>query len=247
MTETARDRLVAGFDVDPAKVTVIPHGAATPPVEPDGRPPSVRRAGHHRLLTWGLLGPGQGHRVGDRRARPARRPDPATRATSSPAPPTRRFASTRARRIGRCSSTVRPSSAIGGIGDLRRHLPRPRVADRAHPVGRSRGAAVRLGRPGHVGRARRRGRGRPTGRVDRIPARGRAPRERRRHRGAPTRSATRSAAAIRSVLTDPDRAASMAAEARRLAPDLSWAAVARRYVRLADSLDRPAHRGTQAS
>ena len=30
MTETARDRLVAGFDVAPAKVTVIPHGAATP-------------------------------------------------------------------------------------------------------------------------------------------------------------------------------------------------------------------------
>jgi polysaccharide biosynthesis protein PslF len=36
-------------------------------------------------------------------------------------------------------------------------------------------------------------------------------------------------AAIRTVLTDADRAAAMAAEARRLAPELSWAAVARRY------------------
>ena len=40
--------------------------------------------------------------------------------------------------------------------------------------------------------------------------------------------------AIRSVLTDPGLAASMEAEARRLAPDLAWPAVARRYGELAD-------------
>ncbi len=28
MTDTARDRLLVGYVVDPAKVTVIPHGAA---------------------------------------------------------------------------------------------------------------------------------------------------------------------------------------------------------------------------
>jgi glycosyltransferase involved in cell wall biosynthesis len=39
--------------------------------------------------------------------------------------------------------------------------------------------------------------------------------------------------AIRSVLTQPGLAASMAAEARRLAPGLSWPAVARRYCALA--------------
>ena len=44
------------------------------------------------------------------------------------------------------------------------------------------------------------------------------------------------AAAIRSVLTDPDLAESMAAQARRLAPDLSWTAVARRYDDLAGHL-----------
>jgi len=40
--------------------------------------------------------------------------------------------------------------------------------------------------------------------------------------------------AIRSVLTDPGLAASMEAEARRLAPGLAWSAVTRRYAELAD-------------
>jgi glycosyltransferase involved in cell wall biosynthesis len=52
----------------------------------------------------------------------------------------------------------------------------------------------------------------------------------------PQRDPAALGAAIRSVLTDPDLAASMAAEARRLAPDLSWSAVARRYVQLGDRL-----------
>ena len=43
-------------------------------------------------------------------------------------------------------------------------------------------------------------------------------------------------AAIRSVLTDPRLAESMAAEARRLAPELSWTAVAARYDQLAERL-----------
>jgi glycosyltransferase involved in cell wall biosynthesis len=54
MTETARDRLLAGYDVDAAKVNVIPHGAANHVGAPTGS--------HQRphLLTWGLLGPGKG-------------------------------------------------------------------------------------------------------------------------------------------------------------------------------------------
>ncbi|GAB3980729.1 glycosyltransferase [Plantactinospora veratri] len=54
MTDTARDRLLVGYTVDPGKVTVIPHGAAelaAPAIEPRERP---------HLLTWGLLGPGKG-------------------------------------------------------------------------------------------------------------------------------------------------------------------------------------------
>lgn len=54
MTEAGRSRLCAGFDVDPDKVTVIPHGAAVVA----GGPRTERARGE--LLTWGLLGPGKG-------------------------------------------------------------------------------------------------------------------------------------------------------------------------------------------
>jgi glycosyltransferase involved in cell wall biosynthesis len=54
MTETARDRLLIGYDVDARKVTVIPHGAAH-----HADPPTGTRQRPH-LLTWGLLGPGKG-------------------------------------------------------------------------------------------------------------------------------------------------------------------------------------------
>lgn len=55
MTETARDRLIAGWGVAPSRVVVIPHGAA-----------DNRSAIHHVLpvrptvLTWGLLSEGKG-------------------------------------------------------------------------------------------------------------------------------------------------------------------------------------------
>ena len=62
MTETARHRLLAGFDVDATSVIVIPHGAATPPVSTvaasTSAPPRPNR--RQRVLTWGLLGPGKG-------------------------------------------------------------------------------------------------------------------------------------------------------------------------------------------
>ncbi len=55
MTDAGRDRLCAGFDVDPDKISVIPHGAAVAPVRNQH---DDRRGG--ALLTWGLLGPGKG-------------------------------------------------------------------------------------------------------------------------------------------------------------------------------------------
>ncbi len=54
MTDTARQRLVTGYAVNPRKISVIPHGAgshADAPREDHDRP---------HLLTWGLLGPGKG-------------------------------------------------------------------------------------------------------------------------------------------------------------------------------------------
>lgn len=54
MTGTARDRLIAGYDVDAGKVSVIPHGAA------DHLRVPARRHPRPHLLTWGLIGPGKG-------------------------------------------------------------------------------------------------------------------------------------------------------------------------------------------
>jgi len=55
MSEAARERFCGGFDVDPASVMTIPHGAAIPP-----RRIPPRRKGRPTLLTWGLIGPGKG-------------------------------------------------------------------------------------------------------------------------------------------------------------------------------------------
>jgi glycosyltransferase involved in cell wall biosynthesis len=57
MTNTARDRLVVGYAVDPSKVTVIPHG--TTGYTGSTAAATVRQPQPH-LLTWGLLGPGKG-------------------------------------------------------------------------------------------------------------------------------------------------------------------------------------------
>jgi glycosyltransferase involved in cell wall biosynthesis len=54
MSEAASQRLRRGFDVDRHKVTTIPHGATVPTHG------SVVRRGRPTLLTWGLLGPGKG-------------------------------------------------------------------------------------------------------------------------------------------------------------------------------------------
>ena len=55
MSEAARERLCAWFDVDPAKVATIPHGAVIPPSRDRSN-----RPGRPTMLTWGLLGPGKG-------------------------------------------------------------------------------------------------------------------------------------------------------------------------------------------
>lgn len=56
MTESARSRLSAIYDVDPGTIDVIPHGA-WPMDGMSSRPPS---RGRPLILTWGLLGPGKG-------------------------------------------------------------------------------------------------------------------------------------------------------------------------------------------
>jgi polysaccharide biosynthesis protein PslF len=55
MTQAARDRLIAGYGVEPAKVVVIPHGAPF-----TGQPVAATMGQRPLILTWGLLGPGKG-------------------------------------------------------------------------------------------------------------------------------------------------------------------------------------------
>lgn len=55
MSEAARKRLCSGFQVDPRKVTTIPHGATMP-----SQVTATARRGRQTALTWGLLGPGKG-------------------------------------------------------------------------------------------------------------------------------------------------------------------------------------------
>jgi glycosyltransferase involved in cell wall biosynthesis len=56
MTQTARRRLLQSYGAEPAKITVIPHGAVD-----HGRVRVQRRSTDRPLiLTWGLLGPGKG-------------------------------------------------------------------------------------------------------------------------------------------------------------------------------------------
>jgi glycosyltransferase involved in cell wall biosynthesis len=54
MSEAAKRRLCDGFDVERGKVSTIAHGATIP------QGPPLKRAGRPTLLTWGLLGPGKG-------------------------------------------------------------------------------------------------------------------------------------------------------------------------------------------
>jgi polysaccharide biosynthesis protein PslF len=64
MTNTARDRLIQYYEVDRRKVVVIPHGAADTRPTPGAASRIVGsdpRAGiRPTVLTWGLLGPGKG-------------------------------------------------------------------------------------------------------------------------------------------------------------------------------------------
>ena len=54
MSEAANQRLCRGFDIDRRKVTTIPHGATVPTNF------HAKRPSRPTVLTWGLMGPGKG-------------------------------------------------------------------------------------------------------------------------------------------------------------------------------------------
>ena len=57
MSEAAHTRLIRLYRIDPSKVVTIPHGASAPDESVADVDPSPNRP---QLLTWGLLGPGKG-------------------------------------------------------------------------------------------------------------------------------------------------------------------------------------------
>ncbi len=233
MTEYARRRLVERFDVDPARVSVIPHGATTPPNDPFEH--TERRASSRlRLLTWGLLGPGKGIEwaidalglLQDVRPRPsyliAGATHPKVHARAGEA--YREMLMQRSWRGGACRSV--------SFDDSYRDLPSlTRLINGADLVVLPYDSedqvtsgvlvdAVASGRPVVA-----------TAFPHAIELLG---------SGAgivvPQRDASAIADVVRSVVDHPELLVRMAAECRRLAPELSWPAVARRYDALAGSL-----------
>lgn len=233
MTSTGNTRLVEGYDVEPSKLLVIPHGAAT---VPDACPTGAdRQPGEgQRLLTWGLLGPGKGiewaidavAELADVRPRPtyviAGATHPKVQAHSGES--YRQMLAARA-----ANSTANGSVVFDDrYRDLTSLLDLIRSADLVVLPYDSKEQvtsgvlvdAVAAGRPvvstafPHAVELLGSGAGIVV----------------------PQRDPKALAGAIRAVITDPVRAAAMAAEARRLAPNLSWSAVAGEYAKLAGSL-----------
>ena len=232
MTDHARRRLIDGFDVDWERISVIPHGATTPP---DDAPIAERRPGERlRLLTWGLLGPGKGIEwaidamalLADVHPRPtyliAGTTHPKVLAYEGEA--YREMLVRRSWRNGACRS-VEFDDSYRGLPALTRMI---RAADLVVLPYDSEDQvtsgvlvdAVACGRP--------------------VIATGFPHANELLSGGAgvvvPQRDATAIADAVRRVVDRPELLDGMAAECRRLAPDMSWLAVARRYGELADSI-----------
>ena len=229
MTEAARARLCDGFDVDTSKVRTIAHGAATPQtrVVPD-------RVGRPVILTWGLIGPGKGieraieamRTLHDLPTRPrylvAGRTHPKVLATHGES--YRRARIEQAERHG-ISSSVDFDSDYRDVASLTALIQSSKVVvlpyDSKDQV--TSGVlvdAIAAGRPvvatafPHAVELLSSGAGLVVDHDD----------------------PDAMALALRRVLTRPELAAKMAAEASRLAPSLGWSVVAGQYLGLADRL-----------
>ena len=229
MTEAARARLCAGFDVDASKVRTIAHGAATPKtrVVPG-------RGGRPVILTWGLIGPGKGieraieamRTLHDLPTRPrylvAGRTHPKVLATHGES--YRRARIEQAERHG-ISSSVDFDSDYRDVASLTALIQSSKVVvlpyDSKDQV--TSGVlvdAIAAGRPvvatafPHAVELLSSGAGLVVDHDD----------------------PDAMALALRRVLTRPELAANMAAEASRLAPSLGWSVIASQYLQLADHL-----------
>ena len=229
MTDAARQRLRDGFDVDPAKLATIAHGAAIPAsrVVPE-------RSERPVVLTWGLIGPGKGieraidamRTLHDLPTRPlymvAGQTHPKVLASHGESYREDRMA--QAERLG-ISSSVSFDADYRDVASLTALIQSSKVVvlpyDSKDQV--TSGVlvdAIAAGRPvvatafTHAMELLASGAGIVVDHDD----------------------PDAMALALRRVLTRPELAASMAAEASRLAPSLGWSVIASRYLELADDL-----------
>jgi glycosyltransferase involved in cell wall biosynthesis len=231
MTEAARRRLCRGFDIDESKVVTIPHGAATP------SRPHVGPAGRPMLLTWGLLGVGKGIEwvidalvdLRDLTPRPrylvAGRTHPKVLAREGERYREMLIQRSWARGV---ASSVTFDDSYRDVRSLTELIQQASVVvlpydSRDQVTSGVLVDAIAAGRP--------------------VVSTAFPHAEELLSSGAgivvPQRRPAALADALRRVLTDPDLAASMAAEAARLAPGLGWPAVAGQYATVAHQIVSP--------
>lgn len=221
MSESAHQRLCRGFHVDRHKVTTIPHGAMVP------APAQTKRSGRPTLLTWGLLGPGKGiervidsmgdlHRLNGRpRYLVAGRTHPKVLAADGEE--YRDFCVEKARSSGLADS-VHFESGYLGASSLSAQLRAAAVVVLPYDSTEQVTSGVLVDAVAH---------GRPvvaTAFPHAVELLGSGAGIVVEH-GNPEALTS----ALRSVLTQPRLAGAMAAEARRLAPTMSWSVVANAY------------------
>ena len=232
MTESARERLCYGYRIDESKIATIAHGADTTTVAdppPFGARPS--------LLTWGLLGEGKGIEwvidamamLKDLRPRPrylvAGRTHPKVAAREGD-----RYRDMLVRRAWErgVPSSVSFDDTYRDVPSLTRLIQQATVVvlpydSRDQVTSGVLVDAVAAGRPvvatafPHATELLSSGAGIVV----------------------PHANPATLAHALRLVLTDPDVAGDMTAEARRLAPGLGWTSIARQYAALAQTVTAP--------
>jgi glycosyltransferase involved in cell wall biosynthesis len=232
-TDHARSRLIEDFDVDARRISVIPQGASTATSDAGAhveRRPSARL----RLLTWGPLGPGSGIEwaidalasLTDVRPRPSYLVAGAThpKELAADGEAYRVMLMERSWRTGACRSVTFDDSDqdLPALTRLIRAADVVVLPDDSDGEITSAGLvdAVACGRPVIAAAF-------PQA-IELLSS------------GAgivvPRRDAAALADVVRSVVDHPELLVDMAAECRRLAPGLTWPAIARRYEELATAL-----------
>ena len=237
MTIAARDRLTALYPIDSSKIVTIPHGALVPTRE---QRREIDRVNPQRpqLLTWGLLGPGKGIEhvidalalLDDLRPRPrytiAGVTHPKILARDGDA--YRHSLMRRARDAG-VEDQITFDDTYRNVEQLTRFIASASVVilpydSRDQVTSGVLVDAIAAGRPviatafPHAVELLKSGAGIVVPHADPVAL----------------------SVAIRSILSNKDTMAAMASEAGRLAPSLSWSAVAAEYARLAGVLVRSA-------